>query len=106
MFDKGSYYVTHGDRIHNGLLVVSFALCDAPKGAGGFCCVPGSHKQLVATPPSLSGTGAANGHAANAIVVQPELKAGDALLFTEALLAVGESSVILLTPSLHHYWYT
>jgi hypothetical protein len=85
MFQHGSYYVTHGERIHNGLLVVSFALCDVPKGVGGFCCVPGSHKQLVATPPSLRGTDAANGHRSNTIVVQPELKAGDALFFTEAL---------------------
>ena len=33
MFDHGCYYVTHGQRVHNGLLVVSLSLCDVPKGA-------------------------------------------------------------------------
>ena len=47
--------------------------------------MPGSHKQLFATPRSLRGSDAANGHSSNGIVVNPELKAGDALLFTEAL---------------------
>ena len=42
----------------------------------------GSHKQLFATPRSLRGMDAANGHSSNGIVVNPEIKAGDALLFT------------------------
>ena len=29
---------------HNGLSVVTYFLSDAPKGTGGFACVPGSHK--------------------------------------------------------------
>ena len=83
-FAHGCYYVNHGQQMHNGLLVVSWALCDVPAGAGGFCCVPGSHKQLFPTPPSLSSIKAArNGR--TSLVVQPELLAGDCLIFSEAL---------------------
>ena len=78
----GSYYHTHGQRMHSGLLVVAFSLTDNPAGMG-FSVVPGSHKALFPTPRGLGGMDAANSYS-NGIVVQPELKAGDALLFTEA----------------------
>jgi hypothetical protein len=78
----GSYYHTHGQRMHSGLLVVAFSLTDNPAGMG-FSVVPGSHKALFPTPRGLGGMDAANSYG-NGIVVQPELKAGDALLFTEA----------------------
>ena len=63
-------------------LVVAFSLYDNPAGMG-FSIVPGSHKALFPTPRSLGDMQAANSYS-NAIVVQPELKAGDALMFTEA----------------------
>lgn len=78
----GSYYHTHGHRMHSGLLVVAFSLTDNPAGMG-FSVVPGSHKALFPTPRGLGGMDAANSYG-NSIVVQPELMAGDALLFTEA----------------------
>lgn len=78
----GSYYHTHGERIHNGLIVVAFALYDNPAGMG-FSIVPGTHKTLFPQPRSLSGMDAANSYD-NSIVAQPGFKAGDALMFTEA----------------------
>lgn len=74
-----SSYVYRDGRIHSGLTVVIYALTDAGPGDGGFCCVPGSHKANLPVPPPMAGL-----HDLEA-VVQPEMKAGDALIFTEAL---------------------
>jgi hypothetical protein len=79
MFSNAAYYVTHRDRMHNGLIVVSWALTDAPAGSGGFCCIPGSHKALFPPPKewySVEG---------NPVVTQVAMKAGEVLVFTEAL---------------------
>jgi Phytanoyl-CoA dioxygenase (PhyH) len=69
-----SYDVRDG-QMFNGLVAVQWALVDHPKGAGGFCCVPGSHKANFALPdphdPSL--------------VIDVELRAGDVVFFAEAL---------------------
>jgi ectoine hydroxylase-related dioxygenase (phytanoyl-CoA dioxygenase family) len=62
--------------MHNGLLKVMYALNDVNPGDGGFICVPGSHKgNVFYRPPHDS-------H----LIVAPQLKAGDALIFTEALV--------------------
>lgn len=79
MFDSGCYYVSHGERIHNGLTVVSYSLTDIEPGAGGFCCIPGTHKSLAKTPRHLYQRDN------NPLVKQIPQKAGDALIFTEAL---------------------
>jgi len=79
MFDHGCYYVTHRDRMHNGLLVVSYTLVDVSAGGGGFCCIPGSHKATFPVPKSWFGVDD------NPLMIQPELKAGDVLIFTESL---------------------
>lgn len=79
MFDHGCYYVTHGSQMHNGLVTVSYALTDIAPGAGGFCCIPGSHKVIYPMPPELFKIGG------NPLVQQVPQKAGDALIFTEAL---------------------
>jgi len=73
-------YAVRDGRIYNGLLVVSLAITDVPAGAGGFCCIPGSHKSEFRLPPGLRETGVGN-----PVVEQPALSAGDALIFTEAL---------------------
>ena len=69
-----SYSVRDGEML-NGLVAVQWALVDHPKGTGGFCCVPGSHKANFALPdphdPSM--------------VLEVELRAGDVVFFTEAL---------------------
>lgn len=79
MFDHGCYYVTHGNRLHNGLIVVSWALTDIAPGAGGFCCIPGSHKSVFPMP---GGFYQIDG---NPLVCQVPQRAGDVLIFTEAL---------------------
>lgn len=79
MFDHGCYYVTHRERMHNGLIVVSFALCDAGPGDGGFCCIPGSHKALYPVPKDWYGV------YDNPMIQQPAVKAGDVIIFTESL---------------------
>lgn len=79
MFYHGSYYVTHGTTMHNGLVVVSFALTDIEPGMGGFACIPGSHKALYPVPKQWYGL------ADNPMVRQVPQKAGDVLIFTEAL---------------------
>lgn len=79
MFEHGCYYVTHRDRMHNGLIVVSWALTDIEPGMGGFCCIPGSHKALHPVPQEWYGLND------NPLVRQVPQKAGDVLVFTEAL---------------------
>ena len=79
MFGHGCYYTTHGDTMHNGLIVVSYALTDTPAGAGGFCCISGSHKSIYPTPKRLYS--ASN----NPLIEQVPVKAGDVIVFTEAL---------------------
>ena len=80
MFDHGCYYVTHGERMHNGLVVASFALTDVPEGAGGFCCVPGTHKSLHPMPGDWY-----RKLETNPVVRHVPMRAGDVLIFTEAL---------------------
>lgn len=73
------YRVEHG-RISSGLTVVSWALTDCPPGAGGFRCVPGSHK--ASFPRSSDG-------AVDAMAIEVPVAAGDALIFTETLIHGG-----------------
>lgn len=79
MYHHGCYYVTHQQIIHNGLIVVSFALTDIAPGAGGFICIPGSHKASFETPSDWYNFDN------NPMVRQIPQKAGDVLVFTEAL---------------------
>jgi hypothetical protein len=79
MFDHGCYYTTHGERMHNGLVVVSYALSEVPEGAGGFCCIPGTHKSLYPMPSSWFGV------LDNPLLEHVPLHAGDVVVFTEAL---------------------
>jgi hypothetical protein len=79
MFDHGCFYATHGTRMHNGLVVVSYALCDVPAEAGGFCCIPGTHKTLHPLPRHWLGV------LDNPLVEHVPMRAGDVLVFTEAL---------------------
>jgi Phytanoyl-CoA dioxygenase (PhyH) len=74
-FDPAQYYVVRDGSLHCGLIAVQWALVDHPPGAGGFCCVPGSHKAAFARP----------GGDADALVEVVPLAAGDLVLFTEAL---------------------
>jgi len=82
--ELGSHrYFTHQDGVMRiGLTVVTFFLAPAGPGDGGFVCIPGSHKsnfpkflpEKVRTLESLP-----------RYLVQPEVRAGDVVIFTEAL---------------------
>ncbi|MDA1193135.1 MAG: phytanoyl-CoA dioxygenase family protein [Candidatus Poribacteria bacterium] len=79
MFGHGCFYVNHGRQMHNGLVVVSYALNDIPAGAGGFCCIPGSHKALFEMPSKYYRV------EDNPLAQQIPMNAGDVVIFTEAL---------------------
>jgi ectoine hydroxylase-related dioxygenase (phytanoyl-CoA dioxygenase family) len=72
-------YSCHNGKINNSLLACSVVLSDHNAGDGGFCVVRGSHKANFAAPPSMI-----IGENHCEFVVQPETKAGDVVLFSEA----------------------
>lgn len=69
--------------MRNGLTVVTFCLSEAKGGDGGFCCIPGSHKSHFAA--SLA-PDVRSYRRRPPYVIQPPLEAGDAVIFTEALI--------------------
>ena len=76
--DQGEHqYQWANNQMWNGLIVVMYALEDVKPDDGGFIAVLGSHKSNINsyTPPVDS-------H----LVQNPSLKAGDMLIFTEALV--------------------
>lgn len=79
-FNGGHYYHYQNGMMRNGMLVVEFLLTDQNAGEGGFIAIPGSHKSnfLRPRPISLLEEDAE-------IVVNPGAKAGDVIIFTEAL---------------------
>lgn len=75
--DNGEHtYQWHDGEMYNGLIVVMYALADVNPGDGGFICVPGSHKGNMSYKPPVD----------SHLVVNPSLRAGDMLIFTEALV--------------------
>jgi hypothetical protein len=75
IFDRSQYYVVKNRRIHSGLCVVAWALVDSEEGQGGFCAIPGSHKAEFPRPVELP----------PGLVRQVSHRAGDVVIFTEAL---------------------
>lgn len=77
------WYAYRDGVIRCGLTVVTFALTDVRAGDGGFCCIPGSHKSnFIASLPRDVRRYERIPH----YLVQPAVEAGDALIFTEALI--------------------
>jgi hypothetical protein len=74
-FDPAQHYRVDGGRIHTGLVAAQWALVDHPPGGGGFMCIPGSHKSGFPVPVSFD----------RELVVEVPLRAGDVVVFTEAL---------------------
>ena len=80
----GDHWYSYRDGVmRNGLSVITYFLTDAPEGAGGFGCIPGSHKTNFRN--SLPDDVRAFERLPH-YVVQPAVEAGDALFFTEALM--------------------
>lgn len=77
------WYKYRDGVMRNGLTVVTFFLTHADEGDGGFACIPGSHKSnfVDALPEEVR-----NYQRVPHYVVQPAVAAGDALIFTEALI--------------------
>lgn len=77
------WYYYHDGVMRNGLTVATWMLSDAEEGAGGFICIPGSHKtNLMMNLPADVREQKRDAH----YVVQPPLMTGDVLIFTEALM--------------------
>lgn len=74
-------YECRNQAIRTQLLTVSVALTDVNAGDGGYCVVPGSHKSNFSPPDELL-----HYEDLTEMVVQPTLKKGDILIFTEAAL--------------------
>lgn len=74
-FDPAQYYSVQGREIRTGLVAVQWALVDHVAGRGGFMCVPGSHKANFPTPQLIDSD----------LIVDVPLRAGDVVIFTEAL---------------------
>ena len=74
------YHFANG-QMRSGMVVVGWQLTDLEPGWGGFGVVPGSHKANFALPDAVR---SASMGALVPPLVQPALKAGDALLFMEA----------------------
>jgi ectoine hydroxylase-related dioxygenase (phytanoyl-CoA dioxygenase family) len=79
-FDPNQYYIVRDGRMHCGLTVVAWQLADVGPEDGGFCVVPGSHKGNFSCPPSLRRLEAYQDQ-----IRQICCKAGDVVIFTEAL---------------------
>lgn len=70
------WYQWFNGQMQNGLIKVIYALNDVNPGDGGFICIPGSHKSNLSYHPKHD----------SHLVINPALKAGDMLIFTEALV--------------------
>ena len=77
------WYRYRNGIMRNGLSVVSYAISDTGPGDGGFICVPGSHKSNVE---KLLPDAVRMLEEPRPYVVQPEVRAGDVIFFTEALV--------------------
>ena len=77
------WYRHHNGIIRNGLTVFTTCLSAVPTGAGGFACIPGSHKSnFIADIPANVWHWRQPAH----YVHQPIAAAGDVIIFTEALV--------------------
>ncbi|WP_087690870.1 phytanoyl-CoA dioxygenase family protein [Pandoraea sp. PE-S2R-1] len=80
MFDEGIYYWVRNQRIHSGLMAVQYAVSDVTATENHFCCIPGSHRANFPVPDRFRD--ASN----NTLLRHVFLNAGDALVFSEALV--------------------
>ena len=76
----GIWYQARGGTMRSGLLAVEFLLSDQPPGRGGFCAIAGSHKANFRCPRGIS-----LWEQDQSAVTNPGGRAGDVIIFTEAL---------------------
>ena len=77
------WYRYHDGTMRNGLTVFTYCLSPARRGDGGFGCIPGTHKSnFVHHIPAEVRNFSRPAH----YVSQPEVEAGDVIIFTEALV--------------------
>ncbi len=79
-FDPAQFYVADASGLHTGLVAALWSLVDSQPGDGGFACIPGSHKAAFARPAGVGWDGPWRD-----LVCEVPLRAGDVLVFTEAL---------------------
>ena len=79
-FDRHQYYIFKDGQMHNGLTVVAWQLADVNPGDGGLALIPGSHKGNYACPQPIR-----KWEAHRDVVKQVTCKAGDVVIFTEAV---------------------
>ena len=86
-YDSSQYYHNRNGKPYCGLTVVVWNLAPTGPGAGGFCCIPGSHRANYRCPEDVRhATKSADSPAElPEEVVVPEAPAGSAVIFTEAL---------------------
>lgn len=80
MFEDGIYYFVQNQKIHSGLVAIQYSLIDASIRVNHFFCIPGSHRGNFPIPENI---GAISNHS---MVRHIPLRAGDALIFSEALV--------------------
>lgn len=73
-WDPAQFYVHDRGRARLGLVALSWALVDHTPGSGGFGCIPGSHRSAMPVP-----------EGAERLLAEVPVRAGDLLVFTEAL---------------------
>jgi hypothetical protein len=77
-FDPAQYFVVRDGAMQCGLVAVQWALTDHWPGNGGFCCIPGSHRSAFPVPTDIT--------MQHAVVREVPMRAGDVVVFTEALV--------------------
>ncbi|MFE7573145.1 phytanoyl-CoA dioxygenase family protein [Streptomyces sp. NPDC057521] len=83
-FDPTQTYLFQNGQMYNSMVVVQIALEDVNEGDGGFCCIPGSHKSNFPLPADFADLDDLD-EECRAQVVHVPMKAGDAVIFTEAV---------------------
>ena len=78
--EQGFFHRVEQGHMRNGLMAIAYLLCDVDTGDGGFCCIPGSHKANFFCSWEMRRL-----EVGAEFVRQVPAKAGDAILFTEAL---------------------
>jgi hypothetical protein len=79
-FDPYQYYICKNGKIYCGLTVVTWQLTDMNSGDGGLCVIQGSHKSNFPCPIKMT-----RYEKYQEAVKQITCKAGDVIIFTEAL---------------------